>query len=488
METVVVVKHKVLVEGRSRRQVARELGISRNTVRRYVEGASPGTRLSTPRRKPVAESVDARLVELLEDSRSWTSAKQALTARRLHAMVTAEGLRCGYTKVKDVVARWKARHREVFVPLAWEPGDAAEVDFFEVVVDLAGKRRKAWMFVMRLMHSGRDFARIYRWQDQPCFLDGHVRAFAHFGGIPARAIYDNLKPAVSRILAGSERELSTRFASLAAHYAFEPCFARPRTGHDKGGVEARGRGVRQQLLVPIPSADTLEDINRALLDGLDAQLDTRRNAAGLTVRERFEHEGLRAPPDAPFEPASVTSVAVTSSALCRVKGATYSVPSSWARTSVLARIGAESVTFVGEDRLVYATPRLEAGQRHVDYRHYLGELQRKPQALRQVANLLCAQLGAPFSDLWRHLCDRKEPRDAARALAKVLGVLDGKRDAEVRARIVQALAAQEDFPACVLAREQARVPRDNLVPDALRAHHVEVSRAADYDHLLRGAA
>lgn len=488
MDTVVVVKHKVLVEGRSRRQVASELGISRNTVRRYLEGATPGTRLPSSRRRPVSDAVDARLLALLEESKSWTDGKQKLTARRLHALVTAEGLRCGYTKVKEVVARWRARHLEVFVPLAWQPGDAAEVDFFEVLVDVAGVRRKAWMFLMRLMHSGRDFARVYRWQDQPSFLDGHVRAFEHFGGVPARVIYDNLKPAVARILAGAERQLSKRFAALAAHHAFEPCFARPRTGHDKGGVEARGKALRRQLMVPIPSGSTLEDINRTLLDGLDAQADTRCNAEGVTVRARFEREGLHPLPTAPFEPAATVSVATTSSALCRVKGATYSVPSSWARTSVLVRVGADTLVFVGQNDEKYATPRLAAGQRHVDYRHYLVELQRKPQALRQVAGILCAQLGAPFTDLWSHLCQRREPLDAARAFAKVLGVLDGRTDAQVRARIVAALAAEEDFPACMLPRAAAPAPREHVVPHALRAHLVEASRVADYDRLLGGAA
>lgn len=71
---------------------------------------------------------------------------------------------------------------------AWPPpGDLAEADFFEVLVDISGKRQKAWMFAMRLMHSGRDFAWLYLRQDQVCFLDGHVRAFEHFGAVPHRA-------------------------------------------------------------------------------------------------------------------------------------------------------------------------------------------------------------------------------------------------------------------------------------------------------------
>ena len=91
---------------------------------------------------------------------------------------------------------------------------------FRGLVDVDGNRQKAWMFVMRLMHSGRDFAWLYPRQDQVCFLDGHVRAFEHFGAAPHRIAYDNLRAAVKRILLGSERELSARFLALQTHYLF----------------------------------------------------------------------------------------------------------------------------------------------------------------------------------------------------------------------------------------------------------------------------
>src|SRR4029079_12054383 len=138
-------------------------------------------------------------------------------------------------------------------------------DFFEVLIDLAGTRRKAWLFLMRLMYSGRDFAWIYDRQDQISFLDGHVRAFAHFEGAPARVAYDNLRAAVVRILVGGERTLTPRFTALASHYVVEACFCRPGQGHDKGGVESRGKAVRQQALVPISVGGTLALLNTELL-------------------------------------------------------------------------------------------------------------------------------------------------------------------------------------------------------------------------------
>jgi transposase len=167
MDQVHVVRHKVLVEGRSARQVAREMGVSRNTVKRYLSQAAP-TRVETaPRRRPIWEEARARLEALLADSPRWTGGKQRLTATRLHAMLLGEGFTIGITTVKEAVAEWKRRRREVFVPLVYPAGDLAEVDFFEALVELSGVVTKVWMFVMRLMHSGRDFAWLYTRQDPP---------------------------------------------------------------------------------------------------------------------------------------------------------------------------------------------------------------------------------------------------------------------------------------------------------------------------------
>ena len=83
---------------------------------------------------------------LLAESVRWTGGKQRLTATRLHALLRAEGHRVGVTVVKDAVAEWKRQRREVFVPLTYRPGDLAEVDFFEVLVDLDGRAARRGSF------------------------------------------------------------------------------------------------------------------------------------------------------------------------------------------------------------------------------------------------------------------------------------------------------------------------------------------------------
>jgi len=429
---------------------------------------------------PVRDAVRPRAEEVLADSKRWTGGKQRLTAARLHTMLTGEGHDVSYTVVKQIVREWKRQRQEVFVPLVYKPGDLGEVDFFEVLVDVAGERRKAHMFVMRLMHSGRDFAWLYPRQDQTCFLDGHVRAFAHFGAVPHRLAYDNLKAAVRKILVGSERELAARFLALTTHYLFEASFARPRTGHDKGGVEARGKGIRWQELVPIPSGPDLATISSELLARLDAR-----------VGDSFadEHAAMLPLLSVPFRSARCTpGVSVSSRSLVKSDGAVYSVWSTWARGDVTIYAGVDEVTLVfsGDERVV-VHPRQPFGGRSVDYRHYLRELAHKPQALRQVADELISALGEPFAAAWRLLVDQHGPKQAARVFAQVLHAVEQRGQLTVAREVSLALASGE--PLQLAVRSQAAVTPPvplELLPSSLAGIEVLAGVAADYDVLLGG--
>ena len=335
------------------------------------------------------------------------------------------------------------------------------------------------MFVLRLMHSGRDFAWLYPRQDQTCFLDGHVRAFAHLGAVPHRLIYDNLKAAVRKMLVGSERELTVRFLALANHYLFEACFARPREGHDKGGVEARGKGIRWQELVPIPSGPDLASISGALLARLDAR-----------VTERFTEERaamLPLPPTAFCAARCLPGVAVSSRGLVKIEGAAYSVWSTWARAEVTAYAGVDEIVIRSAlDAREVVHPRQPFGGRSVDFRHYLRELAHKPQALRQVADELIAALDEPFAAAWRLLVDQHGPKQAARVFAQVLRAIVERGERAVAHDVATALATGEPIQLAVRARASVPELAREQLPERLARIEVQASTAADYDALLGG--
>ena len=339
MDQVHVIRHKVLVEGQSVRSVARQMEVSRNTVRKYLRVSAPVRVEHQARARPALERVRSRIEALLEQWGLRTTSKQRVTGSRLHRQLVEEGFQVGVTTVRGYLRERRRRAAEVFVPLVHRPGEA-QVDFFEVTVDAGGERRKAWQFLLRMMYSGRDFVWFYDACDQLAFLDGHVRAFSVLGAVPRRLVYDNLSAAVKRRV-GLERELTERFRALVSHYLFEPCFARPGEGHDKGGVEARGKAIRLQHLTPIPQGESLATIAQAVQAELDRAFAAKTDVQGVQATERFAQE---APyclplPEAAFEALRVELVSVSRRALVHVAGAQYSVPSSWAGLEATAYVG-----------------------------------------------------------------------------------------------------------------------------------------------------
>ncbi len=479
---IYALRRRVLIEGQSQRRVAREMGLARDTVRRYLETPMP-ERQQRRRSSPVLDRVRPRLEQLLEEWSQRTTAKQRITGRRLHRQLREEGYEVGLTLVLAELREWRRRRAEVYVPLVHRPAESAQVDFFEVRVDLAGERRPAWLLLFRLMHSGRDYVRLYERQDQLAFLDGHVRAFAHFGGVPRRMVYDNLSAAVRRVQF-PRRRLTERFAALASHYAFEPSFARPGQGHDKGGVEGRGRGLRWQVLTPLPRGDSLQQIS----DEMQAEVD---RLAPEQVWERFAMEGplLRPLPAVAFEPRRMQPVSVNRSAMVRLEGAWYSVPERWAGLRVTAWVGVSEVAFQrGAEQVSH--PRQRFGGRRVRYRHYLGELSRKPQALRQVAPELIDELGGPYDRLWDLLEDERGGHEAARALARLLQAAAEHGEERVR-EALEAGLAEGGFDELAIRRSlaAAQAPGEVSVPERLRSYRVERASLADFDRLLeRGAS
>jgi transposase len=482
MDQVHVLRRKVLNEGQSIRRVARELGLSRNTVAKYLEQSEPVCRDRRPRRRPVWEKVKPRLEELIAEWEPRTTSKQRITAMLLYRQLRVEGYQVGRTLVDDY---WRERRRqraEVYVPLIYRPGEA-QIDFFEVMVEVNGERRKAWEFLLRLMYSGREFAWLYERCDQPAFLDGHVRAFQYLGGVARRCVYDNLGLAVRKIV-GARRELTGRFLALVSHYLFEPDFTRIGEGHDKGGVESRGKAIRLQHLTPIPCGDSLEGISRKLLTNLEAAFETRSASTINPTTNHWAEERthLLPLPAADFQVRKPVPVEISSRSMVRIEGAWYSVPSRWARLHATAYIGVDDISIICMGESV-THPRVRLGTRQVRYRHYLPELSRKPHAVRQVAPELVAELGGPWNRLWELLSAAHGELEAARVMARLLGAVCEHGEERVR-RVLEAAVNQGREE--VLDRSTSpSVPVNKIaVPDALASYVVEAGRASDYDHLL----
>jgi hypothetical protein len=282
---------------------------------------------------------------------------------------------------------------------------------------------------MRLSHSGRAFHVAFATQAQEAFLHGHVLAFAHFGAVPARARYDNLKPAVVRVLRGRDRQESERFIALRSHYGFDSFFCRPGKdgAHEKGGVEGEIGRFRRRHLVPVPNVASLAELNE-LIAAADLLDDTRViTGRPVTVGAAFATElpSMRPLPAEAFDAARLLEARVDNRARVAVRQCYYSVPARYVGRRLAVRLSAMTVEVLDGGTVVARHER--AAGRYVEVLtldHYLEVLQRKPGALPGATALAQAKASGAFTATHQAYWDaaRTARGDAAgtRALVEIL--------------------------------------------------------------------
>jgi transposase len=213
-------------EGLGIRALALRFRVHRRTIREALSSATPAERKVPERTAPALGPWQGTIRGWLSDDLT-APRKQRHTAHRVWERLTHE---CGATVAEATVRAYVAKvrfeldnhARAVTVPQNHGPGEEAEVDFGAFSAWIAGVLVELWMFCMRLSHSGRGFHLAFANQAQEAFLEGHVEAFEHFGGVPVGQIrYDNLKPAVIKVLLGRARLENPRFVALRSHYGFD---------------------------------------------------------------------------------------------------------------------------------------------------------------------------------------------------------------------------------------------------------------------------
>ena len=364
-------------EGLSIRALASRHGVHRRTVRQALASAVPPERKTPERARPVLGGYEQVVRGWLRDDLQ-APVKQRHTARRVWRRLIEEfGVEVGESTVRDFVRGVRvelAAERLPAVTVVQEhpAGAEAEVDFGEFQAVIGGERVRLWLFILRLSHSARAWAAVFGHQAQEAFFEGHAQAFAHLGGVPARIRYDNLKPAVTRMLIGRDRVENERFIALRSHYGFDSFFCLPGIAgaHEKGGVENEVGRFRRAHLVPVPDTDSLDELNAYVRGRLE--VDDQRRVAGRdhTVAEAFavEAAALRPVPAERFDTTREVTAKVDAKARICVIQSHYSVPARYAGRRVPVRLGAEHLEVLDPDRkaIIAVWPRsLHKGVEHL---------------------------------------------------------------------------------------------------------------------------
>ena len=482
------------------RALARKYDVHRRTVRQAIASPVPPDRKVPARPAPVREAVAGWIDEMLREDLA-APRKQRHTARRVFERLADEhGAQVSYSYVAKYVARRRAeiaaQDRDGaeglagFVPQAREPGAEAEVDFGDVTVELGGQLSRCFMFAYRLSYSGKGCHRVYASQAQEAFLEGHVTAFEVTGGLPSRQVrYDNLSPAVAKVLAGRNRTETQRWLSFRAFYGFEAFYCLPGAegAHEKGGIEGEIGRFRRRWFVPVPRAGSLAELNARLAEA-DAAEDARHIAGrAASIGEDFAAErGLLLPlPPEQFETAGVLWPRVDRYARVSVGKCRYSVPARLIGSRVRVMLSANELRVFDGSRLAATHPRLiAAGDEHLELDHYLEILVRKPGALPGSAALAQARAAGVFTSaheaFWAAARARHGDGAGTKALIEVLLLHRRMPAPQVIAGMTAALAAGSCSPdvVAVEARKHAAANPGPAAEPAWPAARPRRSRAA----------
>ena len=370
-------------EGSSIRELARALHHSRTTIRRALDDPGPWTYRRTRRRPaPVMDQVAPIVLAWLVADET-VHHKQRHTARRIWQRLVAEH---GFTGGEPTVRAWVRAHRRaslrgITIPLAHDPGAEAQVDFGEARVRIRGIETVVALFCARLAHSTRDVVRAYPAENRSAWLDGHVHAFATWGGAPAAVWYDN--PSGLGAFRRGSFHPAAEFIALQSAYRFRAHHCTPGEGHEKGLVEGLVGYARRTYLVPIPDVASLDELNERLAQATAAEERRHRARQTDTVGERFAAERpLLAPlPVRPFLACTRHPVRASSQALVAFDGSRYSVPVRHAGAALWLRAYPATVEIWTAATLLASHPRAFAkGSLTTDFWHYLPALVRKPGA------------------------------------------------------------------------------------------------------------
>lgn len=386
------IRRAYFVEKLSIRAIHRMLGYDRETIRKAIVQAAPMPyTLAKPREAPVIGPYKQRISELLKESKKQKR-KQRYTAHRIYEILRGEGYAGSEGAVHNYVSRERRKdeYKEKYIPLEFDPGQDAQVDWGEAEVILAGERVKVQLFILRLNYSKARFVMAFPFQKQEAFFEGHNQAFRFFGGIPRRLTYDNLKTAVYKILSGRNRQEQESFKKFRSYYLFESNYCNPAQGHEKGGVENDVGYIQRNFMAPLLEVKSYEELNAQLWKACQENLHRRVRGQLASVAELLGDERSKFLPLPKELFPACASYPVKPNGYSQVDLDTnrYSVPAEHGNDQLVLRAYPFRVEILFDNEVIAAHPRcLGHEQDTLNPLHYLSLLEQRPGAFEHAKPL-----------------------------------------------------------------------------------------------------
>lgn len=374
-------------EKKSQREIARLLGISRTTVKKYCDGSHvPWERKGTSGRTPyvVTDDVLKFIQSCLDEDEEENIKKQKHTARRIYdRLVDEKDFGGGESTIRHIVAKLRQKPAKSFVPLSYEPAEAVQIDWGEATIYLLGKKVKINLFCMRQCFSADMYVKAFFRQNEESFLEGIMCGFEHFEGVPTRVIFDNAKIAVKEGF-GLHAKAQDRYKVLAAHYAFQTEFCNIAAGHEKGLVEGLVGWSRRNVLVPIPRIDSIDELNEVLVNRCLKYRSHRIKGREQTVAQmvEIERKQMIRLPKYRFDTSRSITTRVNEFSTVKFDHNHYSVPVAYVNKDVSVKGYGNEIVMMYKQNQIAQYPRCYSrGQTEYRLEHYIDLIERKPRSV-----------------------------------------------------------------------------------------------------------
>jgi len=410
---------KTLWEKYKNKSVISELtGHDWKTVSRVVKLIESGC--AYPEKKPHPRILDPYKEEIVR----WLET-EGLNGLKTFERLRLEGVKVGYTTVKTYLADIRKRD-EIFVRIETLPGEEAQVDFGYVGLtpDNSGKRRKTWVFNMKLSFSRLDYYEKVYDQRVETFIGCHEKAFCYFGGVPGTVRIDNLKAAI--LQANFYEPIYQRlYLNFASHYGFKIIPCRIYRPNDKGKVESGIKYVKCNFFLGKKFSNG-DDVDSRLRYWLDNTCNLRIHGTTRKVpRELFESEEkakLKPLPIERFRMSAVGTRKVYHDCHIFVDYSYYSVPFEYVGKEVDIDVSKELVRIFYQGREIAVHPRAsEKGKFSTNINHYPSYKRFSDTEYQEMYQAKMAQIG-PYAEQIFFFVIEKQPGDWSRTIQGILSL------------------------------------------------------------------
>ncbi len=394
-------------------EIARAVGVSRTTVRKYTNEYEEKIRKIKVTVEKQSDKVDT-LVEELSTAPKYNSSsrakrkltdeiiiliddcleknaekllnrnrKQMMKGIDIYEFLKEKGYDIGYTTVCNYI-RDTILKKEAFIKQEYQPGETMEFDWGEVKLKIAGKPVKFQLALFSTGYGSYNYGNLYNNQKMQSFLDSHVKCFRHIGGVHREVVYDNMRVAVKRFVGKTEKVATDELIKLSMYYGFDFRFCNARKGNEKGTVERAVEYVRRKAFSSKDEFNSLEEANdhlHAIMNKLNSTpTKYLGHVSSLDKLEEEKDKLIKVMSD--YVICTDTECRVDKYSTITIEQNRYSVSELLVRKFVIAKVYPEKIDIYYKNKLITSHMRsYKSSFWTIDINHYLSTFKKKPGAL-----------------------------------------------------------------------------------------------------------